>query len=339
MKKRIVAIMFCLLMVFMSACGEKENNNKSSSDKQSQANSQSDSKGNSEGNKESDNTVDDENDNKEPDGGVEETASDWNSDGALKILAIGNSFSADTMQHLYSIASNSGVNDIVLGNLYIGGCSLLMHANNAEYDKPDYTYHSTTNGVWKSEPNYKISTAIASENWDFISLQQVSDMSGMPNSYNSLAYLVNYLNKIKAKDTKIVWNMTWAYQADSGHSAFVNYNRDQLTMYNSIVSAVKKEVVEDNGIEIVAPAGTAIQNARTSFIGDTLTRDGYHLSHSLGCYIAGLAFFHELTGISIENLTYAPGGVNEKQRAVAIESAINAVKNPYEVTTSAYQNS
>lgn len=327
MKKRIVAIMFCLLMVFLTACGEKENTNKTSHNKQSQSNSQGSSKENTDGNKESDNSA------------PEKTDAHWNDDGALKILAIGNSFSADTMQHMYSIAENAGVKNIVLGNLYIGGCSLLMHADNAEHDKPAYTYHTTSTGVWKSTPNYKISTAIASENWDFISLQQVSDMSGMPNSYNSLSYLVNYLNKTKAAQTKIVWNMTWAYQADSGHPAFVNYNRDQLTMYNSIVSTVKKEVVEDNGIEIVAPAGTAIQNARTSFIGDTLTRDGYHLSHSLGCYVAGLAFFHQLTGVSIENLTYAPGGVNENQRAVAIESAINAVKNPYEVTTSAYLNS
>ena len=48
-------------------------------------------------------------------------------DGILRILAIGNSFSTDSMQYLYQIAKNAGVEEIVLGNLYYGGCSLDEH--------------------------------------------------------------------------------------------------------------------------------------------------------------------------------------------------------------------
>ena len=84
------------------------------------------------------------------------------------------------------------------------------------------------------------------------------------------------------------------------------------------------------------PNATSIQNARTSFLGDTLTRDGYHLSYDIGRYIAGVTFFHAVTGMDISKLTYAPDGVNEQVRKVAIESAINAVKKPYEVTPSHY---
>ena len=65
--------------------------------------------------------------------------------------------------------------------------------------------------------------------------------------------------------------MTWAYQADSTHSGFNNYGKDQMTMYNAIVNAAQTKIVTNDNIEIIIPVGTAVQNVRTSYIGDTLT--------------------------------------------------------------------
>ena len=48
----------------------------------------------------------------------------WNDDGVLKILFIGNSFSADTAEYLYPVANNLGVENVKIGNLFIGGCSI-----------------------------------------------------------------------------------------------------------------------------------------------------------------------------------------------------------------------
>lgn len=72
--------------------------------------------------------------------------------------------------------------------------------------------------------------------------------------------------------------MTWAYQADSTHMSFPKYGSNQQTMYECIVKAVQTNVVPNESISVIIPAGTVIQNARTSYLGDTLTRDGYHLS-------------------------------------------------------------
>ena len=47
---------------------------------------------------------------------------------SVKILAIGNSFSKDAMEHLYTVLKAEGVEEILLGNLYIGGCTLDKHA-------------------------------------------------------------------------------------------------------------------------------------------------------------------------------------------------------------------
>ena len=58
----------------------------------------------------------------------------------VKILAIGNSFSVDALeQHFYDLAKAEG-KTVVVGNLFIGGCSLQRHLDNAINDKPAYSY-------------------------------------------------------------------------------------------------------------------------------------------------------------------------------------------------------
>lgn len=267
---------------------------------------------------------------------IEPEAPAWNDDGVLRILTIGNSFSDDTMEYVYQIAKSAGVAKIELGNLYIGGCTLATHASNAKNDKPAYEYRTNTRGSWSTKNNFKMSDAIKSQNWDFISMQQASGSSGSERSYKELEYLIGYVRSLANPDATLVWNMTWAYQQDSTHSEFPVYNSDQITMYESILSAVKKRVDKQPEIKIVSPTGTAIQNARTSFVGDRLTRDGYHLSLDLGRYIAGLTFFSALTGVSVENLDYAPAGVSNSLKKVALESALNAIRSPRAVTRSAF---
>lgn len=256
---------------------------------------------------------------------------DWEEDGALKILCIGNSFSVNTMEHLYGILTDLGVEEIKLGNLAIGGCSIATHYQNARSDAADYLYYENTTGAWTVKEGYVMSDIIQSENWDFISLQQASHDSGVENTYGPLSRLVSIIEP-QCPGARLVWNMTWAYQQDATHGSFPVYNKDQMTMYERIVSAVKNRVLTVDSIEKVSPAGTAIQNARAGWIGDTLTVDGFHLN-TVGCYMAGLTFAQTLTGKSVENVTYAPAGMTVDERALAIEAAMLAVEKPFEVST------
>lgn len=256
-------------------------------------------------------------------------------DGILKILTIGNSFSDDTMQYVYKIAKSAGVEKIKLGNLYIGGCSLDTHTSNAKANARAYDYRTNSADAWVNTPSYRMKDAITSENWDFISLQQASGSSGIANTYANLQYMIDYVSEL-APESKLVFNMTWAYQQDSTHAEFSKYESNQIKMYESIVAAVQSEVATKSKIEYIVPNGTAIQNARTSYVGDRLTRDGFHLSLDLGRYIAGLTFFYQLTGISIENIEYIPDGVDPDLQKVAIESAISAVNVPFAISSSRY---
>ncbi len=266
----------------------------------------------------------------------EQKETHWEDDGELKILMIGNSFSCDTIQWMYGIAKDIGVEKLFLGNLDSPGFSLSNHLIHAQGNIPKHFYHTNSNGTWSVEKDYLLSDAVLSQNWDYISFQQVSGSSGQPYSYDVLPKLLDFVRNL-CPTAKFVWNMTWAYQADSTHDSFVNYNDDQAQMYKAIVRTVQAKVLPNEEISLIVPNGTAIQNARTSYLEDTLTRDGYHLSYDIGRYIAGVTFFHAVTGMDISNLTYAPDGVSNEVRQVAIESAINAVKTPYEVTPSQYQ--
>ncbi|MBR5289407.1 MAG: DUF4886 domain-containing protein, partial [Erysipelotrichaceae bacterium] len=273
------------------------------------------------------------------------TSWDVDGDGVLEILAIGNSFSVDALEYAYQIAQDLGVENVVVGNLYIGGCSLETHANNARGDKSAYTYYFNDNSTWVTKKNYKMSTALTERSWDYISMQQWSALSGVESSYNQdftdlIAYVKDQISSDKNENknlcTKLGWHMTWAYQQDSTHSSFVNYNKDQMTMYNAIVSAVQSKILTNEHIDFVVPSGTAVQNTRTSLLGDTLTRDGYHMSYDIGRYLTGLMFIKTVTGLSIDEIDYAPSGVSAEEKEILIEAVNAAFKTPYEVTQSTH---
>jgi len=254
---------------------------------------------------------------------------------SLKVLAIGNSFSTDSMQYLCQLLKAAGVEKVTLGNLYYGGCALSQHLAYAKTDSGSYTYYKTTSGAWNSTKNFKMSAALEDEEWDYISFQQSSKTSGLVSSYSTLSSLMEIV-RAKAPKAKFMWNMTWAYQQDSTHSSFPNYDKDQMKMYNMIVDCVKQKILTDKNFEIVIPCGTSIQNARTSFIGDHLTRDGYHLDYNIGRYIAGLTWCAAITGADVDKINYNPNpsAISEDMIKVAKEAVKNSIAKPLEVTQS-----
>ena len=268
-------------------------------------------------------------------------AASWDNDGdgTLSILCIGNSFSVDMMQYVYNIAKNLGISSIYLGNLYIGGCTLNKHYTNAKNDSAAYTYYTNNSGTWNETASYKMSKAISSRSWDFVSMQQASGDSGTASTYNSdLTNLISYVKgKLKSSSTKLVWHMTWAYQGGSSKLSNSVYS-SQTDMYDKIISAVKSKIASNSNFKMIIPSGTAIQNARTSLLKDNMCRDGYHLNKYIGRYIAGLTAVKKLTGLDISKVTWKPSHVNYALQQIAIESANNAVATPYAKTSSAHGN-
>ena len=252
---------------------------------------------------------------------------------SIKVLAIGNSFSIDGMEYLWNVLHDAGYEEIVLGNLYIGGCSVDKHWKNIQSDAGAYVYLKNTYGQWLKTPDTPISFAITDHDWDVITLQQSSGSSGRASTYGNIDNVFQYI-KNQQPDAKIFWHMTWAYQQDTPSTAFANYNSDQLTMYNAITSAVEEKIVGNSYVDGIIPSGTAIQNVRTSYVGDIMTRDGNHLSYSHGRYTAAMTWFAALTGGDPDAITWVPTKYPELKNDLPIirQAVKDAVKNPLLIT-------
>lgn len=263
---------------------------------------------------------------------------------SFKVLAIGNSFSVDAMQYLYGLAKDAGYTDIVLGNLYIGGCTLETHANNIGTGKAAYEFYTNKDGKWSSRKGATIAEGLKYADWDCITIQQASGYSGLESSYEPyLSTIIQTVKKVRP-NAKLVWHMTWAYQTGSGHADFAKYGNSQSAMYKGICSSVQSAILQKHADDFdgVIPSGTAIQNLRTSFIGDNVTRDGYHLSYDAGRYTAALTWLKALTGADLSDITYIPadyGYVFGTATVNAAKEAVNyACAYPFEVTKSTVVN-
>lgn len=254
-------------------------------------------------------------------------------DGIIRILAIGNSFSEDAVEHyLHGLAAAAGIK-VIIGNMYIGGASLATHWENAANDKPAYDFRLIDQHGNKSNlPNTTLSDALASDYWNYISFQQVSQETGQYNTYvEPLPKLYNYVKKkVENPETKFVFHEVWAYQQGATHPGFANYDNDQLTMYNAIVDAVWK-AAGLVPIDFVIPSGTAIQNGRTTKLGDHFNRDGYHLN-ALGQYTAACTWFESIFGKNVIGNPFIPLELTGEEAEIAQHAAHAAAVNPKEIT-------
>lgn len=250
----------------------------------------------------------------------------------LRILAIGNSFSQDAIeQNLWELFHEEGT-VAVIGNLYIGGCTLQRHFNNSRNDTPDYMYRKVVDGVRTEYPNWTLEMGLADEDWDVVSFQQASGVSGMYETYQPyLRELVRFVEARTRDGVRFVWHQTWAYSADAPHPEFPNYGRDQQRMYKAILAAGRRAMRED-GIRTVIPSGTAIQNARGTFLGDRMDRDGYHLELTYGRYTAACTWYEALTGRDVRKNAWRPASVDAETAAACRAAAHAACRKPYKVT-------
>lgn len=259
-------------------------------------------------------------------------AQQTNSDGILKVLAIGNSFSEDGIENYLHDLAKAENKQIIIGNMYIGGAPVKLHVKNASTNNKAYAYRKINlEGVKNETKKVSLEEALKDENWDYISLQQASTFSGKYDVIiKDLPQLIDYVKSL-APNAKLVYHQTWAYQQDSKHKGFANYNNNQATMYKSIMDATKR-IHKSKSFAFVVPAGTAIQNARTSSVGDHYTRDGYHLELNYGRFTAACAWYEKLFNADVRTNPYKPEKVSELQAKIAKEAAHKAVKKPFKVS-------
>lgn len=276
-----------------------------------------------------------------------------NANTQLKVLSIGNSFSHDAFCYVpYLIKDIAPDIDLTLEIAAIGGCSLEMHDNFSKNNEPNYQFykHVPNKTEWEVYNERPIKEALLDEKWDIIILQQQSERSQHYETYqpyldNFISYIFNTINY----NTKLAWHLTPSY----GHTG-----NEGIEMYERI-AACSKRVLAETPIEIVFPNGTAIQNARNTYLKDLgdqkhLSGDNLHMQDGLPRQIE--AYTTILTLLKVTGNEYRsifgnkticdeewvkgkstwtpkpPVGSTLENLPTAQKCAIAAVKNPFTVS-------
>ena len=224
----------------------------------------------------------------------------------IKVLAIGNSFSDDARTFVHQIAQAAGL-DVVIGNLYIGGCSLERHWQNAMDDAAAYDYSKTG---CENRPA-SIRQALEEDDWDYVTMQQASHFSGMPETYQPYLNQLSAYVRQYAPGAEQLIHETWAYEIDSTHPAFPDYGCDQSKMYERLRAAYDQAAGDIGGARII-PSGDAFQIARRhpffdyAHGGQSLNRDGFHASLTKGRCLLGYVWVETLTGVSVIGNGFVP---------------------------------
>ena len=161
--------------------------------------------------------------------------SNANATKVIRILAIGNSFSEDAVeQYLYDLGKDAGY-ELIIGNAYRGGQGLESHWKEAMSDGNSFEYRKIIQGKKYNRHHQTLKSIITDESWDYITLQQVSQDSGNPDTYEPfLTNLIAYVKSLATNDRmKLGFHMTWAYSGDSTHSGRQHHRSLQVSACQS----------------------------------------------------------------------------------------------------------
>ena len=205
----------------------------------------------------------------------------------MNVLCVGNSFAVDVHTYVHEIAKANGI-DINICVLYIGGCPISRHWKNFNTKEKEYDFY--INGVASFQCD--IFEGLNYMKWDYITFQQRSgDSCDADTFFPELTLLMEGIRKYS--DATYLLHKTWSYAKSFSHDRYGSNPMDQDAMTRDIDDAYLK-VKERSGIKYIIPSGTAIRLAREVY-GDTLDRDGYHLSER-GRTVTGLLWVYFLTG-------------------------------------------
>lgn len=262
----------------------------------------------------------------------------------IKILAIGNSFSADAVeQELYGLFEAAG-QKVIIGDMYIGGCPLDKHAANAANNSASYSYRKIVDGVMTKTADKTLAEGLADEDWTFISVQEGAGYHGFYNTtYNgtthsmepALTDLVKYVQG-KCPNARLVYHAPWAAQKGYTGVKFSYYGFDQTKMYQMICTATQDALKAHPEFELFMNSFDAVQNARSSWIGDNMCRDGWHMNYTTGRYTVGCLWFEKIMGKSVVGNSYHPSTISDAAALVCQTAAHEACEHPYTVTSLAY---
>lgn len=253
---------------------------------------------------------------------------------SLRILHIGNSFSIDATAYLSGFigAASPAINvdNLCIYRLAVSSGSFKIWTqrfkNNNNTDvliaKVAGGINCTFNGIRQ---------ALCNNTWDLIVIQQVSTYSGehlVWEGDGDGGYLKEFITILKTyqPSASIAFMMVHATHPDRS-------GKETAERWNEIADGCKFMKAE-YGIDLVIPVGTAIENIRTTQVGNPLTRDNDHLGYGLARYVANACYFQSVIaaryGVSVLGNSYTrnttttepddSGSITHQEAIISVDS-------------------
>lgn len=270
---------------------------------------------------------------------------------SVKLLHIGNSFSNNATSYLPALAKAGGKDLLVAGTI-LGGCSLERHAKHlaeAKAGDPAGSPYATSKSLKLPAEKKKISVpeALEAQEWDFVTIQQRSASSFLPESYEPYATQLISEIKEKAPQATILIHQTWPYRPD--HALLAREKMTPEQMYEGLVDAYS-QLGERHGLGFL-PSGNAVYAATQTpewsyspdpdynyddpnptegpkekglYPGNVLRKDkngklrkvldASHMNPA-GRYLTGCVWYEILFNDSVLDVNYTPKGLTPEQTA------------------------
>ena len=192
----------------------------------------------------------------------------------VKILTIGNSFSASAFVYLPKIVETFSEHTLILESANHPGCSFERHWNYITAEEKDstvskYNKEKITQSFCKEKSTSKsesrgcnrLSDILKSKKWDIITIHQQSAKSSQRETFYPYAdNICDYIKKY-ASNAEIVIHQTWSYRCDEPRIAKGGtWGIDQTKMFRLIESCYD-ELAQKKNLRIL-PMGRAVQNYR-----------------------------------------------------------------------------
>ena len=216
-------------------------------------------------------------------------------DTTLRVLSIGNSFSIDANLILPQVVVDAGVprdNFVLYATIY-AGASLEYWDNMYTTDTPlPYLHYMGGKLLRLEDKEWTLRTLLQSQPWDVVVIQQASALSTNHKSFQPyMNRMIEYIRQdCPNKHVRIGWQLTWSYPQTATSGPVYEEGWRKIAM-------IANQKCHDAGIDFIIPSGTAIQNARTTELGENsngITRDGLHLSFGVGVYIAAMTWYESI---------------------------------------------
>ena len=288
-----------------------------------------------------------------------------NSTITVKLLCVGSSFTQDEFSYLPFILNSIAPNvKLTIGIAYIGGsplpqhCAYLTHADSEHRIESDVTAYWVEDGVskpykklhidnselteyagyilyksvdaepWSSVGSMLIEDVLTNEDWDIVTYQGAAAQAFKSWDDYYAPYIFEIVKQVNAKvgnNVKLAFNLI--------HSGYATSDEEFLSRWLETAKNAKK-VLQQTGISLLFPSGTAIQNLRCidalRAMGDNtyhnLLADTAHLQDGIGPLCT--AYANALTLLKAVGIDYE-GVIGEGTRPDAAWITDNNIPGPH----------